>query len=397
MVLTHKDCLDGSAVPQGQHGCAATATLPPSHAYPTVSFVASSPQWLGLYCPGDGPDRELLDGTFMDQSWPGGENGRSWCYDPALSSDPEHNDQPDPWLPTLDATPYTEDPGTGEPNFGTPGEVGSCLPEGPPVPVRGELLITEVMVAPAGLPEWIEVANLSAEARSLGGCTLNHVKVDEDGDPASDVSQFLLGSGGGIPVLEPGGRWVLTEDDCLDGADPEVGDCALDNESWYAGIGLSNDARHLIWIECPGSEDAVDEVVAAPDLADPPYGVRNAHSMAFVPDSVDCGGLDPEDCNDAPELWCEAGFDHPYPVGSTDPENYGTPGEVGGCSLGGEGNGEGGGDDDDTCLSPGGCADPECGCDCNGAVGGRPPNAAIAWLMGVALLLLRRRRADPGD
>ena len=392
MMLTRGKCLDGSPVLQDQQGCPANEALglPPSYVYLSVDFVANRPQWVGLYCPGDGPDRALIDGTFMDQDQPGGEVGRSWCFDPALGDD---NTQPDPWLPALDDAWYIDDPETGEPSYGTPGVAGSCLPEGPPPPVRGEILFTEVIVAPSGLPEWIEVANIGPAAWSLAGCTLGHVKVNDEGVPLSSVSQFLLGAGGGIPELEPQERWVLSQDLCHDGTDPEVADCPLDNESQYSGFTMANEGRHELWIECPGSEDAVEEMTADPAAANSGYEVRNTHSMIFESGDVDCGDLASEDCNDEPALWCEACFEEMYATSGGGDENYGTPGEPGAC----DGDDDDDDDDDDT---GGGCNDDDDtggGCDCLTAMGGRPPSAAIAWLVGATLVLLRRRRASPGD
>ena len=398
-VFSRGKCLNGDLVPQTEYGCEPDEELglPATHVYGQVDFVASRPQWVGLYCPGDGPDRTLIDGTFMDQEWPGGERGRAWCYAPETDEPQELNDQPEAWLPALDDAFLYDDP---EPdveyaNYGTPGETGPCLPEGPPPPVRGEILFTEVIVAALGLPEWIEVANVGPAAWSLAGCTLGHVKVNDAGAHLSSVSQYLLGAGGGIPELEPGERWILSKDGCHDGS--EADGCSLEGESTYSGFTMANDGRHELWLECPGSDERVEEMIADPATANSGRGVRDGHSMFFEPDDDGCT-VAPEDCNDVPEVWCEASFEDWYAAGSNNQDNYGTPWDPGICS------GDDDDDDDDDDFTPPGGDPTGCfdsggdvadeggagGCDCMTSVVGR--GRGLLALVVLAGACLRRRR-----
>ena len=131
----------------------------------TVSYAAAT----GFPFP-DAADGHTLQLSSDVTSSTGNDVGANWCH-----SSPQF---------------YAE-------NFGTPGAAnGSCAPVMPSA--AGQLVITEIMAAPAGyaddaLAEWVEIHNPSLTATyDLAGCVFSDKPADDD---FTIQSQLLIGPG----------------------------------------------------------------------------------------------------------------------------------------------------------------------------------------------------------
>ncbi len=239
-------------------------------------------------------------------------------------------------------------------------------------PARGEILITEILAAPDGLPEWFEVHSLldGAATRSLSGCTLERVRLDESGQPEGSVDVQILGPGTGILDLVAGSTLVFSEDGCADGPGGECPGGRLELD-----VSLTNSGHQQLRILCPdaqGNDVVVEEVRY--DLT--ATGIRRGHSAQFHPGSASCQGESPENCNDHELCWCEAAFDDCYASNDDGDCNYGTPGVAAPCRTGLIG------------RPPAGSVDDGC----PGTASASPPACVAGLLLGLAGPRWRRRR-----
>jgi len=329
--------------------------------YSGISFGDTEPGYLHLLCGGEVVDTAPYDWGLFEDSCP--EGGCSvnvvpihesagandflgrWCLPP---QEPE-------WL-TPEELPFR----------GTPGGPGVCDVRA--WPVEGEVVFTELMVAPVtGLAEWFELSDRTGEAYELSGCRVERFRLAEDGTiDVGTIQDYVLGADDSRPVIE-GGASVVFGRDCLDGGSVDDGDVCPEDQYLYGSVSFSNSEAEFVDLYCPdgvGGEVRVDR--AGYDVTS--TGARSGHSIQF-----DMNAADP-DANDAPSAWCEASFLDGYLFAGDQPVMFGTPGRNTPCRTG---------EPADVPAGP--------GCQCGVA----EPRPAAAWglLLLAAAARTRRRRA----
>lgn len=209
---------------------------------------------------------------------------------------PADTEQPDTVTPDTFAID-TEQPDT-VPADTTPADteppVDTYVPPAP-APIPGDLVITEVMVDPAGVAdvfgEWIELTSLADDDVELAGCSLTN----------GAAQLATLSPTAGATRVAPGARVVLGAN-----ANPVAnGGVAVDVA--YAGLVMSNTAGAVVLI-CDGAEiDRID------------YDAARWVILPGVALSYSASADQTPGANDDPTRWCEA----TAPYSDTD---AGTPG-----------------------------------------------------------------------
>jgi hypothetical protein len=354
--------------------------------YADVTFGNADPGWMHLVC-----DEALVESMPYDwERFEPGCTGACSINLPPEREDHQDNDELNGWcLPPDDASmPSSDD--AGSPFFGTPGEQGVCLTL--EWPAAGEVLFTEVMIAPSEstFPEWFELTSVVDRPIELAGCVVKRVREDEDagddddsGDdddgPLLDVREYVVGSEGASPLLEGQDSAVFVKSKCIDGGEASgIGTCDFDEQTHYVFGALSfgnDDSTEQLELHCPqggvGDPILVDKAVYNQKR----MGDRKGHSMQFDPSQPDAATG-----NDDYQQWCEASFADCIPgtVGEDGECNFGTPGEAGPCRTGA------------IDVPPSGF-----GCRCDGLSTPRRSLGSGLLLAVLGLLLLSVRRRSP--
>lgn len=328
--------------------------------YSGISFGDTEPGYLHLLCGGQIVDSAPYDWGLFEDSCP--EEGCSVGV-VSIYENTEGNDHLGRWcIPPQEPVWMTPE---ALPFRGTPGGQGVCDVRS--WPVEGEVLFSEIMVAPAGgYPEWFELVDVTGEGYELSGCRIERFRLTEEGTiDVGTIQDYVLGADDTEPVIEGGGVVVFGRD-CINGTDPEEGGECTHEEYFYGSLSFSNSEAEFVDLYCPdsvGGEVRVDR--AGYDVTS--TGARSGHSIQF-----DVSTGEPED-NDAPSAWCEASFDDAYAESGGRGLNYGTPGVNTPCRTG-----------EIASVSAG----PGCQCDA-----GRPASGTAWGLLGLVALGLRRRRS----
>ncbi len=329
--------------------------------YSGISFGDTEPGYIHLLCGGEVVDTAPYDWSLFEDSCP--EGGCSVGVVP-IHEDSGGNDFLGRWcLPPQEPVWTTPE---DLPFRGTPGGPGVC--DVRDWPVEGEVLFSELMVAPSGgVPEWFELTDRTGEGYALAGCRVERFRLAEDGTiDVGTIQDYVLGADDSDPVIEAGGTVVFGRD-CLNGAVREDGGECVHDEYFYGSLSFSNSEPEFVDLYCPdgvGGEVRVDR--AGYDVTS--TGARSGHSI-----QIDMSEAEPDD-NDAPSGWCEASFADPYTTLGGFDVNYGTPGTSSPCRTG------------EIAPDPAG---PGCQCDVV------RPRAGIGWWVLPALfgaVRLRRRR-----
>lgn len=237
--------------------------------YTTLTLNNSDPEELTIRCQGIEVER-----VAYDWSDAGGDRGQT------LSRDPD-----DEWCLGQDAI----DVDGVTVAWGTPGAenppCGGSEADPPQYPLPGEVVITELMVAPSSgtvFPEWLELANISERYVDLDGCV-----VEDDGH--SSTLQGLRGLGPGQVVVIASGAF----------------DPLCDVLVWgeYGGaVTFNNSSPDRAALACPGTAgewSSIDEVTFDWQAWDLDKGT----SLVLDADAVDAGD------NDDAGNWCAAPLD----------------------------------------------------------------------------------------
>jgi hypothetical protein len=184
--------------------------------------------------------------------------------------DTEQPDTEQPDTVTADTTPADTEP-----------PVDTYVPPAP-APTPGDLLITEVMIDPAGVAdvfgEWIELTSLAAGDLELAGCTLTN----------GGSQLATLSSTAGATRVSPGARVVLGSS-----ANP-VANGGVPVDVAYAGLVLSNTAGAVV-LRCDGAEiDRID------------YDAAHWVILPGVALSYSASADQTAGANDDATRWCEA-------------------------------------------------------------------------------------------
>ena len=336
--------------------------------YSTVGLDNGAEGWLHLVCGGVPVDTAPYDWTRFEAG----------CADVACSVNllperetAEGNDALDQWCLAPDDPIYRSS--TGLPFTGTPNAPGACLVR--PWPGAGEVLFTELMVAPDSggtgttIPEWFELTSTAATGVELDGCRIERWRQDAETGvyaPTSTSAELVFGADGtDAGSILAGETVVWSAGRCLDGADPTTG-CSRE-ERTYGGISFTNEEVERLDLYCPdgsGGEVLVDRA----GYDNKSYGVRSAHSAMFDPSVADAWSL-----NDEASAWCEASFYDCYATNGEGQCNYGTPGEPAPCETG------------QVAAVPSGVPGCRCGV-------GRPLDTGAGALLALLFLLGRWRR-----
>lgn len=295
------------------------------YSYGSISMGNSDAGWLHLLCDGQVVDSVPYDWAALEGSCP----GRTCSAElPAEGESPASNDTLDAWCVPPEEPVYTAPDGS---SFGgSPGGQGVCQRRA--WPGAGDLLFTELQVHPQSsdddsFPEWVELLNIGGAAYDLAGCSLQTVRMRDDGvEDEVTRDQWMLGSDGSLPVIDVDAVLVLSRDLCVDGTEALGGIC--EGGFTYGGLSFSNSEHEHVGLYCPdgaGGDVLVDK--AGFDVTR--QGTRDGHSHQFDPDESD-----PLNANDDPQQWCEAPFDACYGSNSDGECNYGSPGAVGRCATG---------------------------------------------------------------
>ena len=216
---------------------------------------------LSLFCPRDG-NMALIDqaptGTLES-----GSRGHSWMVDEEEWAS-VRNDDPEAWClaPAELAYPTTE----GDDEYGTPGRPNQCELAVGAVPLVGEVLVTEIMVAPDSGAEWFELVSLASQTINLAGCI-----VTEGGD--GPIHEHTLTGERGTTAMEPGQLLVL----CHSGLEL-IPDSEILADYEYTSLTFNNGAPEDLILSCDGHE--VDRVTYDWAAADGDKG----QSLARDPD-----------------------------------------------------------------------------------------------------------------
>ncbi len=341
-----------------------------NYAYTGSSFTNGEPFTLFIVCGGTTVDSVGFDWREFEDGCP--DNGCSVQLNTAFI-DHEDNDDMGNWcLPPPDSTFVNS---AGDTATGTPGEENVCLAYD--WPGAGDVVFTELMIAPADTPEWFEIANQTEDEIELGLCTLRKWRLDDQGEiDESQIKEFTFGADGEPVTLGPGAVALFAYNGCIEAAEgdddsADAGECTY-GEAIFNTVSFTNSAEEYLALICPdpeGSEVVVDEFSYDMEV----MGLRDGHSIIFDPASFD----DPAAANDDRQNWCEASFSQCFLDIDGVSCNYGTPGEVGPCLA----------DDVDW---------PDNGPACRCSSTGRGVGSAAAILLGLGLLLARSRAGRPG-
>ncbi len=295
-----------------------------AYAYTDSSFNNDQLLYLFIVCGGTTIDVAPMDWREFEDGCP--DSGCSVNLGPA-HYDADGNDDLDHWcLPPPD---YTFTNSSGDTATGTPGEAGVCLTFD--WPLAGDVLFTELMIAPADTPEWFELSNRTEADVEIGLCALRKWKLDGEGNPdASTIKEYTFGADGEPVTLAANGVGLFAYNSCIvsTGGDD---DSAADEECEYADlfydtVSFTNSAEEHLALVCPsesGEEVIVDQMSYDMEV----MGIRDGHSILFVPSEFD----DPATDNDDRQNWCEAAFSQCFHDPDGENCNYGTPGTIGEC------------------------------------------------------------------
>lgn len=260
------------------------------YAYSALTFNNNVREELSLHCGEDEIERVAYDWAAVD-----GERGQSLARDP---------DDPEYWC--LAEEPFYE--GEDGTEYGSPASPNPPCADGPPPgtwPAPGEVVITELMIAPSNgtlFPEWFEVVNLSGHALELDGC-----RVEDDGHIADLTADAPLAPG--FPAVIARG-----------GFDPG---CDLVPHGTYGGsVAFNNSVADRCALVCPGGDGwvTIDEVW----FDWPAWGLDKGWALG-----LDAGATDAE-ANDDPARWCPAP-DHGWSCTVQGYTDHGSPGLLEAC------------------------------------------------------------------
>lgn len=194
---------------------------------------------LDLYCPRAG-EMVLVDQVPVGALGEGAR-GHSWMVvDEQWAS--VRNDDPLGWC--LAPADLAYPTATGEDEYGTPGQPNQCGGGNGATPLPGEVLITEIMVAPDAGSEWFEVLSLADQPLDLAGCV-----VTEGGE--GTIHEHTVTGERGETVLEPGDLLVLSDTGLELVPDGEV---LADYE--YTSLTFNNADPEELALICEGEEVA---------------------------------------------------------------------------------------------------------------------------------------------
>jgi hypothetical protein len=265
------------------------------YAYSSLTFNNDEREDLYLRC-----GEVLVELVTYDWVTEDADRGRSLSRDPG-----------DPSLWCVADEPFHLDDDGAE--YGSPGEGNPPCPRltgDGPFPEVGEIVVTEVMVAPSSgslFPEWFEVRNIGARTVQLDGCRAE----DEGHDSVIAMDA----------ALPPGGMAILS-------ADPFDPVCALLPDGDYGGsVTFNNSTADRCALACPdglGGFDLIDEVTFDWPSLDLDQGISLV---------LDADALDPV-ANDDPTVWCAAPADG-WSCTMDGHTDRGTPGSLSYCDPGG--------------------------------------------------------------
>ena len=296
-----------------------------AYAYTDSSFNNDQLLYLFIVCEGATVDVAPMDWREFEDGCP--DSGCSVNLGPAYY-DADGNDDLDHWC--LAPPDYTFVNSSGDTASGTPGEAGVCLTFD--WPVAGEVLFTELMIAPADTPEWFELSNRTEADVEIGLCVLRKWKLDEEGNAdATTIKEFTFGADGEPVTLPANGVGLFAYNGCIVTAAAGDDDSAAAEEcvytdQFYDTVSFTNSAEEFLALVCPsesGEEVVVDEMSYDMEV----MGIRDGHSILFNPADFD----EPVSDNDDRQNWCEAAFSQCFHDPDGENCNYGTPGEIGAC------------------------------------------------------------------
>ncbi len=342
------------------------------YSYKEVSLGNSEAGYMHLLC----------NGTLVDTASYDWERFEDSCQGLACSvnlgasaEDDASNDDLSQWCLPPEEPIYPASDDDRSPFIGTPGMAGACMERS--WPVAGELLFTELMVAPISsdegdsFPEWFELSNFSNRSLELTGCRLERTRYDDDTGEIDGgaTTDYTFGSEGQGVMLSAGAVQVFSKTKCIDGREAEGGTCTR-GELLYSSVSFSNSSKEDVALWCPTGapgEALVD--LAGYDMTR--TGLRSGHALQYY-----AGDVPEETSNDEPTAWCEAGYDLcvDYLVTDENECNYGTPGSHDPCTTGQVEVPESG---------------PACRCS---AAEAPSAGAAAALLLGIGLPWVHRRR-----
>jgi len=304
--------------------------------YTTFSFVNDEPFYLFIVCGTTVVDRMEMDWRVFDDLCP--DNGCSPQLAPDLGADPIYdytaNDDAEStsWCLPSDEHEFVNN--AGDLCYGTPGAQNECTERN--WPAEGEVVFTELMIAPAETDEWFELTSVADGERDLAMCSLVKIKGIDTDDPEDfdfdDYDVYTFPPSPSI-TLAADQVQVFAKDECIpvDGGgddDSAAGadECAYD-EVIYGTVSFTNGDEEYLGLVCPSTSAGyvlVDMISYDADA----QGLRDGHSMQFeISDKAAAA-----DDNDLPIHWCESAFSQCF----YDPDgvncNYGTPGEPGDCA-----------------------------------------------------------------
>jgi len=300
------------------------------HTYTEWQFSNEDLHYLILTCEEGGGGWTMLDAAPVD--WKnsdhslyvacGEDNGCSANLNPDYY-DSIDNDDIHSWCVALATDTYIDRDAVE--NRGSPGEQGECIPEGVHFPEPGEVIVVELMVNPARAysAEWFELQNVTADALDLGGCKLRKERDDSDTIEEISLPTGLRIGADGI---------VLFASECIEGVGGDDdsasadGDCSL-GEVLDGDIGFTDGVDHTFQLHCPGNTAQGTQQIDSINFNDVEQGIREGHSMMFVP--ADHG--DPGAANDDRSSWCEAAFSQCFLDSDGVDCEYGTPGQHNEC------------------------------------------------------------------
>ncbi|MCK6529159.1 lamin tail domain-containing protein [Myxococcota bacterium] len=320
----------GDCAAWSEQGSAGTCEVAADYTYGNLSFNNGDPEELTLTCGGVEIDRISYDWTEMEGSCPADSSCAAGLAPDRLSAE-GNDDFPQGWCIPLSAPPHHDE--NGLPSYGTPGAANECAAF--EWPEAGDVVVTEIMVAPQGAPEWFEVWNTRDRDVELTLCSIRKYRVDDEGwvDP-STVKSYEIGSDGRTLWMGPGAVQVFAYKECfLDGAlgsgdgGEDLPSSCPGGEYAYSTVTFTNDGDERVALVCPDA-DSSEEVLVDEAPYDPTSdGVREGHSLMFDP----TGAPDPAAANDDRDAWCEAAFSQCFLEPTDEDCNFGTPGVVGEC------------------------------------------------------------------
>ena len=292
--------------------------------YGSVEFNNSASEYLMIACDNGGGSWVRLDSapaywtTELEQG----------CSDDACSAtldpnyyDEEGNDDVGNWCAARSQDPFIAR--SGGASRGTPGVLGKCIPDNVVWPAVGEVVFSEVMVNPARAysAEWFELSNATAQVLFLDACKVRIEKIE-------DGSSTIIMLPDGLPVDAHGQALFASE--CIDWVsgddDSAAGECAF-GEILDGGIGFSDGKDYELELSCPDGTSGDYRTIDVVEFNDEVQGIREGHSMMFVP--ADHGN--PETANDDRDNWCEAAYSQCFLDEDGVDCEYGTPGQLNDC------------------------------------------------------------------